>query len=167
MSKKLKEKKLKKKLDGKKLKKQQNRLSVFSNMLHVSLQYLKQLEENTPEEKKYYEKISEELIQLFHLYRKRVLKKYYDIYGGPTPFDEKIDDIKLEPTTYEECILEYNALVNMFRCAHRYWCTQNFTTLEEEKTYFEIIEEYRKVYHFYEKELFSKMEKFYKRLNYS
>ena len=53
MSKKLKEKKLKKKLDGKKLKKQQNRLSVFSNMLHVSLQYLKQLEENTPEEKKY------------------------------------------------------------------------------------------------------------------
>ena len=46
------------------------------------------------------------------VYRKRMLEKFYEVYGGPTPFEEPVDDIKLYPETYKECLKEQDTLQN-------------------------------------------------------
>ena len=148
----------------KKLEKQWKRLDVFANMSRAAHNYLQKMMGENPAEKEHCKKIDKELSELFELYRKRLMKKMYDNCGGQTPFDEDVDGVKLEPETYEECMQEYNSLLDMFRCSIRYLSTFEINTPKKEKLYVETVKKYRETFGKYEKRLLKRMDELYEKV---
>lgn len=137
--------------------KAKKRFDIFSNMVSSCNEYLKYLEKENPQDKEHFEKIRKDCQKLYMVYRKRMLEKFYEVYGGPTPFEEPVDDIKLYPETYKECLKEQDTLLNILRCSIRYLDMQEFADWEVEK-YFKIIKKYKKVYYKYQKDIQKRIE---------
>ena len=152
----------------KSLKKQLDRFSVFQMMCLSCTHYLEQLAEKEPEREEEYEKMKEETRVLCQIYGIRISKKFHDMYGGPT-YDEKIyrinqqeiSNLKVERSTFEEFVNEYNILTNIFRCSIRFLDSLDFETPKEEKVYLETFKEYQKTYRKYREKIEKKTYKFF------
>ena len=130
----------------------------FSSMLSYCFKHLRNLEEENPQNTLYFDKIRKDCEKLCIVYRKRMMEKFYKVYGGPTPFDEPIDDVKLYPDTCWECLEEYRILENIYHYSIQYLVTFFMDTAEAAISYTDILEDCQKAYQEYQKEIQKRIE---------